>query len=126
MFNKDWSSYTILNAWIILIWDDPKLETLKMINTDNAETSGRVFSIYGEPLGLGDPNIIKDDQITVSSDENHLPRLYHTTWSPGVDLDLDEEHWVKIDFRKFVLIKAIQILSPLRLGCPLYPTISVG
>ena len=90
-----------------------------MINTDNAETSGRVFSIYGEPLGLGDPNIIKDDQITVSSDENHLPRLYHTTWSPGLDLDLDEEHWVKIDFRKFVLIKAIQILSPLRPGCPL-------
>jgi len=83
----------------------------RMINNDNNETSGKIFSIYGEPLGVGDPNVIEDDQITVSSDENHLPRLYHTTWSPGVDYD--EEHWVKIDFRKFVLVKAIQILSPL-------------
>ena len=37
-----------------------------MITSDNAENSGKIFNIYGNALGLGDPEIITDDQITVS------------------------------------------------------------
>jgi len=55
-------------------------------------------------------NIITDEQIRLSSG-NVRPRLFHSTWMPN--FKKDKEPMVEIDFRKYTMIRAIQIISPM-------------
>ena len=60
-------------------------------------------------MSLG-KNIISDEQIRLSSGKVK-PRLWKSTWVS--DHKSDTEPMVEIDFRRYTMIRAIQIVSPL-------------
>ena len=67
-------------------------------------------TLFGEPLGLSDPAIVKDKQFGLSSGRGgDLPRLDYSTWQPA--LLEDPEPFVEVDFQKPFVVRGILLRS---------------
>ena len=80
------------------------------MNEGNVSKGQQFVSLYGHPLGITSPSLIADNQFEFSSGSGY-PRLLKSSWVSAAE---PTKPWVIVSFRKFVMIKAIQILSPLR------------
>ena len=63
-------------------------------------------TLFGEPLGLSDPTVVKDKQFGLSSGRGgDLPRLDYSTWQPA--LLEDPEPFVEVDFQKPFVVRGL-------------------
>ena len=80
----------------------------RTLNEQNMKSADQLSSFFGIPLGLASKPYLTNDQIELSSGTKR-PRLLESTWTTT---ESQEPPWVQVYFHKFVMVKAIQLMSP--------------
>ena len=85
-------------------------DTLRLMNAANLATGEEFSGMFGHSLGVATDSIVCDRQFEFSSGSGY-PRLFVESWTSNQETGAP---WVVINFGKFVMIKAVKILSPIR------------
>ena len=85
-------------------------DTLRLMNDSNLATGEEFTGMFGHSLGVTTDSIVLDRQFEFSSGSGY-PRLFVSSWTSNQETSAP---WVAISFGKYVMLKAVKILSPIR------------